>query len=315
MANLEKEKLDRGLGESISLEYYDGNVQGDLEEGFLCYLSQLENGLCLPLINLVKGIMNIIGACPIQLNGDMWEVINVCKVLNKLWKEDEVERRISLEDVLQFYGVKNYFASRGAYFFPSSTQPLFFYLNPAGPQSKVMKKESLLDIVAQEGIELEAVLKELKRGADGERQVVFPKASRVAFANVQESTASSKLAQAFPKRKMLNRGLTSGTTGSGEVEGAAEKRRADPPSQLTRAKATEDRLGEEDELKVVEDGAKLTVRNGEDEMIKMTACLLKIIGLGVVEEKIELKEGKAELKMKVARLKADLVREGKRLTP
>ncbi|KAF6168416.1 hypothetical protein GIB67_004968 [Kingdonia uniflora] len=124
----------------------------------------------MPLTNLVKGIMNIIGVCPVQLNENMWEVINVCEFLNKLWEENEVERRISPEVILQFYGVKNLFASGGAYFSASSTRPLFFDLNSAGriwndnvkgPSSNMKRKKSLLDFVAQEQIKLEAVLKEL----------------------------------------------------------------------------------------------------------------------------------------------------------
>ncbi|KAF6160209.1 hypothetical protein GIB67_016645 [Kingdonia uniflora] len=38
--------------------------------------------LCLPLSNLAKKIINIIGACPVQLNGNMWEVINVFQAKN-----------------------------------------------------------------------------------------------------------------------------------------------------------------------------------------------------------------------------------------
>ncbi|KAF6161559.1 hypothetical protein GIB67_009438 [Kingdonia uniflora] len=106
--------MDRGLDKLISLEYFDENVQGDLDKGFLCYTPQLEYGLSLPLSNLVKGIMNIIGACPAQLNRNMLEIINICESLNRLWEEKEVERKISPEDVLQFYGVKSYSASRAA---------------------------------------------------------------------------------------------------------------------------------------------------------------------------------------------------------
>ncbi|KAF6142352.1 hypothetical protein GIB67_023377 [Kingdonia uniflora] len=53
LPNLEKEKSDRGVEESISLEYFDGNAQGDLDKGCLCYLSQLEYRLSLPLSNLL----------------------------------------------------------------------------------------------------------------------------------------------------------------------------------------------------------------------------------------------------------------------
>ncbi|KAF6142780.1 hypothetical protein GIB67_023262 [Kingdonia uniflora] len=186
------------------------------------------------------------------------------------------------------------------------------------PTSKVKRKKSLLDIVGQEGIELEVVLKELhisrkKRannksekvqksqatrlmtgvggnkegGADGQRRVVLPKASEVDFADVPESTTSSKLIQAFLKKRMLKRGSTSGTTGK-------------------------DRLGEEDELKVVEDRENLAIRNGEEEMSKMATRLMKGVCLRMEEEKAKLKKGKAEPKNKVDHLKIKLAREGKR---
>ncbi|KAF6148276.1 hypothetical protein GIB67_012051 [Kingdonia uniflora] len=132
LPDLEKGKSDRGVEESISLEYYDGNAQGNLEEGFMCYLCQLEYGLSLPLGNLAKGIMYTIGTCPAQLNRNMKEVINVCKSLNRLWEENKVESRISPEDVLQYYGVKNYSATDGAYLCSSSSRLLFFNLNSAG---------------------------------------------------------------------------------------------------------------------------------------------------------------------------------------
>ncbi|KAF6168794.1 hypothetical protein GIB67_012192 [Kingdonia uniflora] len=277
--------------------------------------------------------------------------------------ENKVERRISPEDVLQFYGVKNFSASGGAYFFASSSRPLFFNLNSTCRMwndniiwvkgdclqredeelmdllyrtvnkskynnSKVKKKKSLLDIVSQGGVELKVVLKELginrnkrannrsekikksqatrlmtgvggnkKRRADGERRVVFPKASAVDFVDISESTTSSKLAQTFPKKKMLKRGSTSRTPGSGEVEGEMKKRRVDPSSGLIGVKIIKNQLGEEDELKATED---------------RVARLMKGIYLGMVEEKAELDSGKAKFK-EVARLKSDLVREGKRL--
>ncbi|KAF6135578.1 hypothetical protein GIB67_015431 [Kingdonia uniflora] len=100
---IEKEKGDRGIDKSISLEYFDGNVQSELLEG-LCYLSQLEYGLSLPHSSLAKGIMNLIRACPVQMNGNMRE----------------------------FYGVKNNSTSEREYFFANSTQPRFFDLNSVG---------------------------------------------------------------------------------------------------------------------------------------------------------------------------------------
>ncbi|KAF6140752.1 hypothetical protein GIB67_035179 [Kingdonia uniflora] len=149
--------------------------------------------------------------------------------------------------------------------------------------------------------ELDSFLAHISRvGADGERRVVLPKASGVDFADVPESITSSKLARAFSKKRMLKRGSTFGAVGSGEVEGEAKKRRADPSSELIGMKVAENRPGEEDELKVVENRARLA------------AHLMKGICLRM-EEKAELEKGKVELEKKVAHLKTDLAKEGKRL--
>ncbi|KAF6163271.1 hypothetical protein GIB67_025135 [Kingdonia uniflora] len=173
-----------------------------------------------------------------------------------------------------------------------------------GSQSKVKKKKSLLDTVAQKGVKLEVVLKGLgvrsnkKRGVDGERRVVMPKASVVDYIDVSESTTLSKLAQVFPKKKMLKRGSTSGTTGSGEVEEEVKKRRVDPSIKLIGVKVAENRPGEEDELKAVEDRARLVARKGVDEISKVAARLMKGICLGMEEEKVELETKKTELEKK-----------------
>ncbi|KAF6138318.1 hypothetical protein GIB67_001547 [Kingdonia uniflora] len=192
--DLEAEKRDRGIDESISLEYFDEDVQSDLSKGFLCYLFQLEYGLSLPLTNLAKGVMNAIGACPVQMNENMWEVITVCDHLNDRWEKEKKVGRITPEDVLQFYGVNNFKASGGPYFCVSVTRHLFLYLNSAcrtwndniiwvkgnclqrddeelldlrfrsvkqSMKSTVERKKSLLDKIVEEETELKLVLGKL----------------------------------------------------------------------------------------------------------------------------------------------------------
>ncbi|KAF6136067.1 hypothetical protein GIB67_000471 [Kingdonia uniflora] len=152
--DLEIEKRDRGIDESISLEYFDGDVQSDISK----------------------------------------EVITVCDHLNKRWEKEEKLRRITPENVLQFYGVKNFKASKGSYFSVSVTQRRFFDLNSAGRtwndniiwvkgnclqrddeelldlrfrsvkqsvKSTVERKESLMDEVEEDETELDFFLGEL----------------------------------------------------------------------------------------------------------------------------------------------------------
>ncbi|KAF6160248.1 hypothetical protein GIB67_019017 [Kingdonia uniflora] len=50
----EREKSERGVDESIFFEYFNRSVTSDLDQGFLCYLSQLDFRLMIPLRNLAK---------------------------------------------------------------------------------------------------------------------------------------------------------------------------------------------------------------------------------------------------------------------
>ncbi|KAF6146267.1 hypothetical protein GIB67_011739 [Kingdonia uniflora] len=138
LADLEAEKCDRGIDESISLEYFDGDVQSDLSEGFLCYLSQLEYGLSLSFTNLANGVTNVIEACPIQINGNMGG--HNCRTWNDniIWVKGNFLQRDDEELLdLRFRSVKQ------------------------SVKSTVERKVSLLDEVAEEETKLELVLGEL----------------------------------------------------------------------------------------------------------------------------------------------------------
>ncbi|KAF6143654.1 hypothetical protein GIB67_004183 [Kingdonia uniflora] len=180
LPHLAKEKKYRHLEDEMSLEYVQGVVKESRTDGFCCYLAQFNSGLTLPLSNLAKSVMNMIGACPTQLNFNFWEVILVCETLNERWATSGSENRITAKDFLEYYAVKYVTATDGAYFSSSSSRPCFFDLSSAGPRSdedplelnnititkgiscKVSRKESFIDSVAKEGTELEVVLKKLR---------------------------------------------------------------------------------------------------------------------------------------------------------
>ncbi|KAF6174584.1 hypothetical protein GIB67_006236 [Kingdonia uniflora] len=159
------------------------------------YRAQFDYGLTLPLSNLPKSVMNMIGACPMQLNCNFWEVIIVCETLNERWAASGSERRITAKDFLEYYIVKYVTATDDAYLCSSSSRPCFYDLSSAGRvwndnllwvsgvclqrsdeeplklnnrtitkgiNCKVSRKESFIGAVAREGTELKAVLKELK---------------------------------------------------------------------------------------------------------------------------------------------------------
>ncbi|KAF6147545.1 hypothetical protein GIB67_037434 [Kingdonia uniflora] len=174
---------------------YRGVVKDCRTDGFCCYLAQFDYGLTLPLSNLAKSVMNLIGVCLAQLNCNFWEVIFVCETLNGRWAASGSEKRITAKNFLEYYVVKYVTTPNGAYLCSSSARPCFFDLSSAGLvwndnllwvsgeclqrsdeeplklknrtitkeiNCKVSRKESLIDIVAREGTELEAVLKELE---------------------------------------------------------------------------------------------------------------------------------------------------------
>ncbi|KAF6142011.1 hypothetical protein GIB67_037979 [Kingdonia uniflora] len=182
LPNLAKEKKCRHLGDKVSLEYVQGVVKDSRIDGFCCYLAQFDYGLTLPLSNLAKSIMNIIGACPVQLNYIFWEVFLVCEILNERWAASGSERKITAKDFLEYYAVKYVTATDGAYLSSSSSRPCFFDLSSAGrvwndnllwvsgeclqrsdeETLELNNRTITKDTVAREGTELEAIFKELE---------------------------------------------------------------------------------------------------------------------------------------------------------
>ncbi|KAF6173846.1 hypothetical protein GIB67_039797 [Kingdonia uniflora] len=183
------------LGDEVSLEYVQGVVKDSRTDGFCCYLAQFDYGLTLPLSNLAKSVMNLIGACLAQLNCNFWEVIFLCETLNGRWVASGSEKRIMAKDFLEYYAVKYVTATNGAYLCSSSTRLCFFDLSSVGRvwndnllwesgeclqwsdkeplelnnrtitkgiNCKVSRKESFIDIAAREGTELKVLLKELE---------------------------------------------------------------------------------------------------------------------------------------------------------
>ncbi|KAF6177085.1 hypothetical protein GIB67_015960, partial [Kingdonia uniflora] len=150
------EKKYRHLGDEVSLEYVQGAMKDSRTDGLCCYLTQFDYELTLILSNLDKSVMNLIGACPTQLNCNFWEVIPVCETLNGRWAASGSERRITAKDFLKYYAVK--------YVTRSDEEPL--ELNnitiTKRINCKVSRKESFIDVVSREGTELEVVLKELE---------------------------------------------------------------------------------------------------------------------------------------------------------
>ncbi|KAF6170774.1 hypothetical protein GIB67_015726 [Kingdonia uniflora] len=216
--------------------------------------AQFGYGLTLPLSNLVKRIMNMIGACPAQLNYNFWEVILVCETLNERWAASSSERRITAKNFLAYYAVKYVTATDGAYLSSSSQDhasstclqqgecgTTTFYgclVNVfSGINCKLSRKESFIDAVAKEGTELEAAPKELeisrfKRVASKDNKLA--RLNKMPDGPVDMATVSCTVVQNLAKRKAVKRGADSHSVTSDSVDDSSKRR-----MEQCRAKARE----------------------------------------------------------------------------
>ncbi|KAF6137229.1 hypothetical protein GIB67_030993 [Kingdonia uniflora] len=110
---------------------------------------------------------------------------------------------------------------------------------------------------------------------------------------------------------MLKALPASGTTGSGEV--VKDKRRRVEPSGESGEKVAEGRSAAVDDLKEVEERARLAVLLGEEDTSKMVTRLVKGIWLGIDEEKSELKKANVELEKELAQSRTDALKEVRQL--
>ncbi|KAF6145704.1 hypothetical protein GIB67_010665 [Kingdonia uniflora] len=293
LADLEAKKRERGIDESISLEYFDGDVQNNILEGFSYYQSQLEYGLSLPLTNLAKGVINAIGACPVQMNGNMWEVITVYDHLNDRWEREKKVRRITPEDVLQFYG------GNCPQREDETLLDLRFRSAKQSVKSTVERKESLLDDVVEEETELELVLGEL--GLSRKKRVES-RSKKFNSIEPYDEQDSPQVSEEIDKKTLP----TSGTTISGEV--AQGKRMRVEPLGGSGEKAAEWQSALVDDLKEVEERARLAILQGKEDTSQMIARLVKGIWLSVEEQESGLKKAKSELEKNLARAKTNALK-------
>ncbi|KAF6137299.1 hypothetical protein GIB67_036336 [Kingdonia uniflora] len=213
------------------------------------------------------------------------------------------------------------------------------YVEFTGVKSTVERKESLLDEVVEEETELKLVLGELglskKMRVDSRSKKIRKAQSTRSMAGVDEgkrqtsgedarpnpskilgngSLAQSKLvkpskvAQLFLKKWMLKTMPAPDATESGEV--AKEKRKRVKSSG---EKVVEVRPAALDDLREVEERARLAALYGQKDTSKMVARLVKGIWLSFEEEKSKLKKEKRELEKDLARAKTEAMKEIRQL--
>ncbi|KAF6158738.1 hypothetical protein GIB67_040252 [Kingdonia uniflora] len=309
--DLAKEKKCRHLGDEVSLEYVQGVVKDSRTDGFCFYLEQFDYGLTLPLSNLAKGVMILIGVCPAQLNCNFWEVIFVCETLNGRWAASGSEKRITAKDFLEYYAVKYVTTTNSAYLYSSSARTCFFDLSSGGRvwndnllwvSSECLqwsdeeplevnnrtiikgKNESFIDVVAKEGTELEAVLKELEisrfkrvaskddkvRRSQAKRRLVgktpgsmeeklityelniplkLARLNEILDGPVDMATVSSTVVQNLAKRKAIKRGAASCSVSSVSVGDNSKRRKGISPTKSQVMLEESDKIAEGADLR------------------------------------------------------------------
>ncbi|KAF6158506.1 hypothetical protein GIB67_040020 [Kingdonia uniflora] len=290
LPNLAKEKKCRRLGDKVPLEYVQGMVKDSRTDGFCCYLAQFDYGLMLPLSNLAKSVMNMIGGCPAQLNCNFWEVILVCETLNERWAPSGSERRITAKDFLEYYAVK--------------------YVTV----TDVSRKESFIDVVAREGTELEDVLKELeisrfKRVASKDDKVRRSQAKRRMAAknsgSIEEKLSTPELNTPLK--------LTS-------VDDSNKRRKVTSPTKLQVVLEKSDKIAEVADLRprfeveagLLEEQCRVKARDKivvvMDDEFKKPVRALRGVQLGFLDRSIELEKRTSQLEGEKNQLEKNLTR-------
>ncbi|KAF6170899.1 hypothetical protein GIB67_014716 [Kingdonia uniflora] len=323
--------------------------------------AQFDYGLALPLSNLAKSVMNMIGACPVQLNYNFWEVILVCETLNERWAASGSVSRIAAQDFFKYYAVKFVTTTSGAYLSSRSSRPCFFDLSSAGrvwndnllwvsgecnKGSKVLRKESYIDSVAMEGIELEVILKKIginrfKRVASKDDKVRRSQAKRrmagktsgsmeenmltlelntplkLAWLNempdgpVDMATVSSTVVRNLAKGKAVKRGVVSRFATSDSVDDSSKRKKVTPPAMS--------QVVLEESVKIAK-GADLRPHFEVKTGLMEEQCRAKVRekGVTVVEDefkKLELEKEREAAALKLKEVKAESVAEAEETLP
>ncbi|KAF6155597.1 hypothetical protein GIB67_007855 [Kingdonia uniflora] len=159
------------IEDNIDIAYYNGTSAEVVEEGFLCYLNQVAYGFSIPLTFFQKGVMNALKSFPGQLNGNIFEMMRVCKALNQKWRDGGIARQFIADDVLKYYKFKYVKDRKSGYLFSDSVRPKFFDFESSGrPWYDHLVMLSIAWMSASEVLKLAATNRgELVRQHDAEK--------------------------------------------------------------------------------------------------------------------------------------------------
>ncbi|KAF6149192.1 hypothetical protein GIB67_026048 [Kingdonia uniflora] len=270
------------------------------------------------------------------------------------WAASGSERRITAKDFLEYYAVKYVTATDGAYISSSSSKPCFFDLSSAGRVQNDnilwvsgeclhrsdeeplelnnrtitkgnLRKESFIDVVARDGIELEAVLKELeisrfKRVVSKDDKVRRPQANRRMVAktsgSMEEKLSTPELNKPL-KLTRLNKmpdGPVDMATVSSTIVRNLEKKKAVVLEESDKiAEGADLRPLFEVETGLLEEQCRARAQEKMvvvmDDVFKKFARTLRGVQLGFQDRSIELEKRISQLEGKKNQLEENLTRE------
>ncbi|KAF6143894.1 hypothetical protein GIB67_001688 [Kingdonia uniflora] len=175
------------IGNDIDIVYYNGTGSEVVEEGFLCYLNQIAYGLSVPLAFFQKEVMNALKSCPGQLNGNIFEMMRVCEVLNQKWRDGGIARQFVADDILKYYKFKYVKDRKNGYLFSDSARPKFFDFESFGMPCREGSK--LNKVLGELGIRREKRLNSVVEKVQQSHQKRAMAASGSAYVDVMEIPA------------------------------------------------------------------------------------------------------------------------------
>ncbi|KAF6143315.1 hypothetical protein GIB67_039098 [Kingdonia uniflora] len=217
--------------------------------------------------------VGLLKACGIVGN----TVIYVCETLNGRWAASGNEKRISAKDFLEYYAVKYVTATNGAHLCSSSARPCFFYLPSAGrvwndnllwvsgeclqrsdkEPLELNNRTITKDVVAKEGTELEAVLKELEISSMEEKLATselnipmkLARLNEIPDGPVDMATVSSTVVQNLAKRKAVKWGAAPYFVSSVSVDDNSKGRKVISPTKSQEMLEESDKITEGADLR------------------------------------------------------------------
>ncbi|KAF6176890.1 hypothetical protein GIB67_001666 [Kingdonia uniflora] len=285
-----KQREEADIGEALKkLQELSKLVRTNAVDSYSGVEAQFDYGITLPQCNLAKSVMNMIGACPAQLNCNFWEVI---------LRSDVEPLELSNRTITK------------------------------GISCKISRKESFIDVVAMKGTELEAVLKKLEISTMEEKllppelntPLKLTPLNEMPDGPVNMATISSTVARNLAKRKAVKREAASRSVMSDSVDDSSKRRKVTSRTKSQVVLEESDRIAEEADMRLrfevkaglLEEQCRAKAREKMvvvvDDEFKKFARTLRGVQLGLQDRSIELEKRISQLEGEKNQFEENLTR-------